>query len=164
MKELFHRRSVRKYLYKQVEDEKVEMMLKGAMAAPSAGNQQPWEFYVVKNKETIEKLSKTSPYASCCASAPLTFVACYRINCRMPEYAHIDMSASVENLLLEADSLGLGAVWLGIAPLKERMDAVREVLNISEDLEAFAIIPCGYPESVRPQQDRFDKDRIHYVL
>ncbi len=82
----------------------------------------------------------------------------------MPEYAHIDMSASVENLLLEAYSLGLGAVWLGIAPLKERMDAVREVLNIPEDLEAFAIIPCGYPESVRPQQDRFDKDRIHYVL
>lgn len=120
--------------------------------------------YVVKNKETIEKLSKTSTYASCCASAPLTFVACYRINCRMPEYAHIDMSASVENLLLEADSLGLGAVWLGIAPLKERMDAVREVLNIPENLEAFAIIACGYPESVRPQQNRFDKDRIHYVL
>lgn len=164
MKELFHRTSVRKYLDKQVEDEKVEMMLKGAMAAPSAGNQQPWEFYVVKNKETIEKLSKTSLYASCSASAPLTFVACYHIKCRMPEYAHIDMSASVENLLLEADSLGLGAVWLGIAPLKERMDAVREVLNIPEDLEAFAIIPCGYPESVRPQQDRFDKDRIHYVL
>lgn len=164
MKELFHRTSVRKYLDKQVEDKKIEMMLKGAMAAPSAGNQQPWEFYVVKNKEIIEKLSKTSPYASCCASAPLAFVACYRINCRMPEYAHIDMSASVENLLLEADSLGLGAVWLGIAPLKERMDAIREVLNIPEDLEAFAIIPCGYPESVSPQQDRFDKERIHYVL
>lgn len=82
----------------------------------------------------------------------------------MPEYAHIDMSASVENLLLEADSLGLGAVWLGIAPLKERMDAVREVLNIPENLEAFVIITCGYPESVRPQQNRFDKDRIHYVL
>ena len=56
-------------------------MLKGAMAEPSAGNQQPLEFYVVKNKETIEKLSKTSTYASCCASAPLTFVACYHIKC-----------------------------------------------------------------------------------
>lgn len=71
------------------------MMLKGAMAEPSAGNQQPREFYVVKNKETIEKLSKTSPYASCCASAPLTFVAGYPIKCRMPEYAHIDMSAAL---------------------------------------------------------------------
>ena len=164
MNEIFTRRSVRKFLPTMVEDEKIELLLRAGIAAPSMGNQQPWEFYVVKNKETIEKLSKTSPYASCCASAPLTFVACYRINCRMPEYVHIDMSASVENLLLEADSLGLGAVWLGIAPLKERMDAVREVLNIPENLEAFAIIACGYPESVRPQQNRFDKDRIHYVL
>lgn len=134
------------------------------MAAPSAGNQQPWEFYVVKNKTILEKLSKASPYAACAASAPLAFVACYRVSCRMPEYAQIDLSASVENLLLEADALGLGAVWLGIAPLKERMDAVRAVLNIPEALDAFAIIPCGYPETVRPQQNRFDSQRIHYVL
>ena len=66
----------------------------------------------------------------------------------MPEYAQIDMSASVENLLLAADSLGLGAVWLGIAPLKERMEAVRTVLNVPENLNTFAIIPCGYPETV----------------
>lgn len=74
------------------------------------------------------------------------------------------MSASVENLLLEADALGLGAVWLGIAPLKERMEAVRTVLNVPENLDVFAIIPCGYPEAVHAQQDRFDKTRIHYVL
>ena len=82
----------------------------------------------------------------------------------MTEYAPIDMSASVENLLLEADALDLGAVWLGIAPLNERMEAVRNVLDIPEDLDAFAIIPCGYPESIHPQQDRFEKQRIHYVL
>ena len=64
------------------------------------------------------------------------------------------MSASVENLLLEANALDLGAVWLGIAPLNERMEAVRNVLDIPEDLDAFAIIPCGYPESFHPQQDR----------
>ena len=164
MNEIFHRTSIRKYLSKPVEDEKIEKLLQAAMAAPSAGNQQPWEFYVVKDKATLEKLSKTSPYAACCASAPVAFVACYRIHCTMPEYAQIDMSASVENLLLEADSLGLGAVWLGIAPLKERMEAVRTVLNIPENLDAFAIIPCGYPETIHPQQDRFDKQRVHYVL
>ena len=76
----------------------------------------------------------------------------------------VDMSASGENLLLEADALGLGAVWLGIAPLKERMEAVRTVLNVPENLDAFAIIPCGYPEAVHTPQDRFDKKRIHYVL
>ena len=158
MNEIFHRTSIRKYLSKPVEDEKIKKLLQAAMAAPSAGNQQPWEFYVVKDKATLEKLSKTSPYATCCASAPVAFVACYRIHCTMPEYAQIDMSASVENLLLETDSLGLGAVWLGIAPLKERMEAVRTVLNIPENLDAFAIIPCGYPETIHPQQ------RVHYVL
>ena len=65
---------------------------------------------------------------------------------------------------LEADALELGAVWLGIAPLNERMEAVQNVLDIPEDLDAFAIIPCGYPESIHPQQDRFEKQRIHYVL
>lgn len=164
MNEIFHRTSIRNYLEKPVEDEKIEKMLRAAMAAPSAGNQQPWEFYVVKDKDTLEKLSQTSPYAGCTAAAPLAFVACYRVACRMPEYAQIDLSASVENLLLEADALGLGAVWLGIAPLQDRMDAVRSVLNIPENLEAFAIIPCGYPESVRAQQDRFDKQRVYYVL
>ena len=163
MKEIFHRTSVRKYLDQKVEKEKIELLLKAGMAAPSAGNQQPWEFYVVENKELLEKLSKTSPYAGCVKQAPLGIVACYKKECRMPEYAQIDMSACVENILLEADSLGLGAVWLGIAPLKERMEAVREVLHIPDDLEVFAIISCGYPETTRPQQDRFDTNRIHYM-
>ena len=164
MNEIFHRTSVRKYQDKPVEDEKIEKMLRAAMAAPSAGNQQPWEFYVVKDKATLEKLSKTSPFATCTAAAPLAFVACYRVNCRMPEYTQIDLSACVENLLLEADALELGAVWLGIAPLEDRMEAVRAVLNIPETLKAFAIIPCGYPETVRAQQDRFDRQRIHDVF
>ena len=163
MNAIFHRTSIRNYLDKQVEPDKVEQMLRAAMAAPSAGNQQPWEYYVVSDSAVLKKLSKTSPYAGCTASAPLAFVACYRTACNMPEYAQIDMSASVENLLLEADSLGLGAVWLGIAPLEERMEAVRSVLQIPEKLTVFAIIPCGYPEAIHPQQDRFDSKRVHYI-
>lgn len=109
-----------------------------------------------------EIFHRTSPYAGGTASAPLAFVAYYRTACKMPEYAQIDMSASVENLLLEADSLGLGAVWLGIAPLKEHMEAIHNVLQISQDLVAFAIVPCGYPDALHSQQDRFDFKRVHY--
>jgi nitroreductase len=65
------------------------------------------------------------------------------------------------NLLLEADTLGLGAVWLGIAPLEERMEAVKNVLAIPDTLSAFAIIPCGYPAEEKVQQDRFDLNRVH---
>lgn len=163
MSGIFHRVSIRKYQEKPVEPEKTEMMLRAAMAAPSACNQQPWEYYVVTDKKKILELSEISPYAKCAAGAPLVFVPCYRMEGIAPDYFEIDLSASVENLLLEADELGLGAVWMGIAPVKERMEAVRKVLDIPESLSAFALISCGYPAEERPWQDRFDKTRIHYV-
>lgn len=165
MNAIFHRVSIRKYKEQEVEQEKVERMLRAAMAAPSACNQQPWEYYVVTNKNKIEALSKTSPYTGCAKHAPLVFVACYRKEEGIiaPSYQEIDLSASVENLLLEADELGLGAVWMGIAPGKERMEAVRKVLDLPERLNAFALIPCGYPAESRPQQDRYEEKRVHYV-
>ena len=163
MSGIFHRVSIRKYQEKPVEPEKTEMMLRAAMAAPSACNQQPWEYYVVSDKNIIEQLSQASPYTKCAKDAPVVFVPCYRSEGAAPEYFHIDMSASVENLLLEADELGLGAGWMGIAPGTDRMETVRKVLDIPESLSAFALIPCGYPAEERPWQDRFDKTRIHYV-
>lgn len=162
MSGIFHRVSIRKYKERPVEREKIELMLRAAMAAPSACNQQPWEYYVVMNRDKIKDLSGTSPYARCAAGAPLVFVPCYRKEGIAPEYFEIDMSASVENLLLEADELELGAVWMGIAPVRERMEAVRSVLDIPETLEPFALIPCGYPDEERPQQDRFEEARVHY--
>ncbi len=163
MNSIFHRTSIREFLDKEVEEEKIEQILKAAMAAPSARNQQPWEFYVITNKEVLKELAKCSPYAGSLNNAPLGFAACYRHDIMCPNYAHIDLSASVENMLLEIDNLGLGAVWLGIAPVEERMEKVREVLQIPDTLSAFALISCGYPVKVNPQQDRFDKTRIHYV-
>ncbi|WP_099468617.1 nitroreductase family protein [Konateibacter massiliensis] len=163
MSAIFTRTSVRSYEDKEVEAEKVEQLLRAAMAAPSAGNQQPWEFYVVTDKSKLEKLSKCSMYAGCAKDAPLAIVNCYRKEIKMPEYAEIDLSASTQNLLLEATELGLGAVWLGIAPHKGRMEAVREILEIPEELEVFAVIPCGYPQKTAKQQDRYEEARIHYV-
>ena len=165
MDAIFHRISVRKYRDIPVEQEKITTMLRAAMAAPSACNQQPWEYYVVTNKEKIEELSHASPYASCAKDSPIVFVPCYRKTkgIAAPAYLVIDMSASVENLLLEADALGLGAVWMGIAPEKERMEAVRKVIQLPEELGAFALIPCGYPAEERPQQDRYEESRVHYI-
>ena len=163
MNSIFHRVSIRKYEEKPVEQEKITQMLKAAMAAPSACNQQPWEFYVVTDKNVIERLSEASPYAKCAKGAPLVFVSCYRTEGIAPDYFEIDLSAAVENLLLEADYLGLGAVWMGIAPDEGRMNAVKEVLDIPEHLRAFALVPCGYPAEARAQQDRYEESRVHYV-
>lgn len=163
MNSIFHRVSIRKYEERPVEQEKITQLLKAAMAAPSACNQQPWEFYVVTDKNVIERLSEASPYAKCAKDAPLVFVPCYRTEGIAPDYFEIDLSAAVENLLLEADHLGLGAVWMGIAPDEGRMNAVKKVLDIPEHLRAFALVPCGYPAEARAQQDRYEESRVHYV-
>lgn len=99
----------------------------------------------------------------CAKDAPVVFVPCFRSKGIAPKYFNIDMSAAVENLLLEADELGLGAVWMGISPDEGRMKAVREVLDIPEDLHAFALIPCGYPAEERAQEDRYEESRVHYI-
>ena len=121
MADLFHRVSIRKYQDRPVEREKIVEILRAAMAAPSAKNQQPWEFYVITKKDTLEKLSKASPYAGMTANAPVAIISAYRKDCDVPCYADIDMSIAMENLWLKTDEIGLGGVWLGIAPIEERM-------------------------------------------
>ena len=164
MEEIFKRISVRKYEDKPVEKEKIERVLRAAMAAPSAGNQQPWEFYVVTNKEKIKALSESSPYSGCAAGAPVVLVPCYRTKgLRFPEFDKIDLSIATENALLEITSLGLGGVWLAVAPVEDRVEKVAKVLGTGDDLVPFALVPFGYPAETRPQQDRYDETRIHYV-
>ena len=163
MNSIFTRVSIRKYQDRPVENEKTEAILRAAMQAPSAANQQPWEFYVVTNREKLAALSEVHPYAGMTKDAPIAIVAAYRTGCRLPEYAQIDLSIAMENLWLETASQGLGGVWLGIAPLEGRMQAVEEILSIPDTMRAFAIFPFGYPAEERKQQDRFDETRIHYV-
>ena len=166
MKSIFHRTSIRRYTEQKVEDEKITQILKAAMAAPSAGNQQPWEFYVVTDEETVRRLSETSPYAGFTKDAPLIIVPCYRTRedqLRFKDYAEIDLSIATEHILLEADALGLGSTWCGIAPLPDRMDAVAAVLGTDVSLRPFAIVSVGYPAEEKKQQDRYDESRIHRI-
>lgn len=163
MNSIYHRISVRKYKDKAVEREKIMSILKAAMQAPSATNQQPWEFYVVTNKEKLKQLAGVSPYAKMTEFAPAAIVSVYRKDIRLPEYAHIDLSIAMENMWLQTDAEGLGGVWLGTAPDEGRMQAVEKILNIPDTLRAFAIFPLGYPDEERTQQNRFEENRIHFV-
>jgi len=163
MKEIFTRVSIRKYQAKPVEPEKLTAILRAAMAAPSAGNQQPWEFYVITNPELIAQLSTVSPYSGCAKGAPVVIVSAYREKLWAPMYAQIDMSIAMENLWLACEAEGLGGVWMGIAPQEERMQAVEQLVGIPEGQRAFAIFPLGYPAEERQQQNRFDESRIHYI-
>lgn len=164
MENIFHRVSIRKYEDKPVEKEKILQILKAGMQAPSACNQQPWEFYVVTDKEKILELSKATPYSGCAAGAPVVIVPVYRKEgLPVQDMAQIDMSIAQENIWLETDALGLGSVWIGIAPLKDRMALVHDILKLPENVEVFSLFALGYPAESRMQQDRFDKSRIHFV-
>lgn len=164
MSSIYTRVSIRKFKDKPVESEKITEIIRAGMQAPSAGNQQPWEFYVVTDSEIINKLSKSHQYAGCAAGAPVVIVPVYRKSGIMfLEYAEIDMAIAQENMWLMTDELGLGGVWLGIAPLRERMDKIRNILSLPDDVEAFSLFVLGYPDETKVQQDRFDESRIHYV-
>lgn len=163
MNQIFTRVSIRKYLGRPVEKEKTLAILKAAMQAPSTANQQPWEFYVVTNKDKLKALSEVHQYAVMTKDAPAAIVAAYRKDCILPDFAQIDLSIAMENLWLETEAQGLGGVWLGIAPLEDRMKEVEEILDIPDNMRAFAVFPYGYAAEERKQQDRFDESRIHYV-
>ena len=164
MNAIFTRTSVRSYEERPIEAEKIEKILRAAMAAPSAVNQQPWEFYVVTDKAVLEKLAAASPYAAMTAKAPAAIVLCSRTeNILVPELVDVDMAIATENILLEIEALGLGGVMLGIAPFADRMEKVAEALSLPETLKPFTIVPFGYPAKKNPQPDRFDEQRVHYV-
>lgn len=164
MNAIFERVSIRKYEDRPVEQEKIDRILQAAMVAPSAGNQQPWEYYVVKNREVIQKLAKCSPYSGCAANAPVVIVPCLRTQgLHFPELGEVDLSITTENILLEITELGLGGVWLAVAPFEDRIEKADAALGIGEKLHAFALVPVGYPAEGHPQQDRYDAGRIHVI-
>lgn len=164
MDSIFHRVSIRKYKKQPVEREKILQILKAGMQAPSACNQQSWEFYVVTDREIIKKLSQSTPYAGCVAGAPVVIIPVYRTK-GLPasQMALIDMGISLENMWLETDALGLGGVCIGVAPIPEFMDAVRKIVELPDDLEVFSLFALGYPDEERGQQERFEEERIHFI-
>ncbi len=163
MNEIFTRTSIRQFEAREVEQEKVEKLLHAAMQAPTAGNQQPWVFYVVKDQEVLDKLSQASPYAGCTKNAPMAIVIGYKSDVRFPELCEIDCAIATENIYLEAESLGLGTVMLAVAPFEDRMKPVESILNMPEGTHAFTILPVGYPVKKAEQQNRYDENKVVYV-
>lgn len=155
------RRSIRRFHPDPVGEEKLEKLLRAAMAAPSAGNQQPWRFIVVRDRAIREDLSRQSPYASMLPGAPLGLVVCGDLtDLKYPDYWVQDCSAATQNLLVAAHALGLGAVWLGFYPDEERWKGAQEVLRLPKEIVPLAVIALGYPQEPKPPADRFDPAKV----
>jgi nitroreductase len=132
------------------------------MAAPSAGNQQPWSFVVVRDRDKLAAVPGFHPYAAMTPEAPLALVVCGLPEaCKWPQMWVQDCSAATENILIEAAALGLGAVWLGVHPLEERERGLRALLGIPEEVVPFAVVPVGHPVEVKGPSARFDRSRVH---
>ena len=160
---IMKRRSIRKYEEKAVGDHLVEELLRAAMAAPSAGNQQPWEFVVIRDKEIMKKIQEFHPYSSMLNNCDVAIAVCGNLEKeRFKDYWVQDCSAASQNILLAAQSMGLGTVWLGIYPVAERVEGMKEIIGTSSKCNTtLSLIPVGYPAEKKEDIDRFNKECIH---
>jgi nitroreductase len=157
------RRSVRKYLNTPVPEDLIDKILAAAMMAPSAGNQQPWQFVVIRKRELLDVIPDFHPYSEMVRQAPLAILVCGDLNLeRFKGYWMYDCSAAIENILLAAHGLGLGAVWTAAYPEQTRVDGFRKLLNLPTQVVPLALIPIGYPSQTHDKVIRFNRTRIHY--
>lgn len=156
------RRSIRAYTDQAVGEDVIEDLLRAAMAAPSAGNQQPWHFVVIDDRATLDAIPKFHPYSQMLKQAPLAVVVCGdRGKEGLQAYWPQDCSAATENLLLAAHARGLGAVWLGVYPDEDRVGRTRELLGIPQDVTPFCVIAIGHPAEQKGPAERYDASRVH---
>lgn len=157
---IFSRRSIRKFYSNPVEDEKIDLILKAAMAAPSASNRKPWHFIVVRDREILNEIACRHPYARMCYEATLAIVVCAD-PAISEKYWVQDCSASTENILLAGTALGLGTVWLGVHPQPERKEKLNSLFSIPENIEILSVVALGYPAETKPPRTQFNSLRVH---
>lgn len=160
------RTSVRDYEARPVEKEKIEKMLRAAMAAPTAMNKQPWHFVVVDQRNVLDALAGANPYAKMLKKATLAIVVCGNTDKMIEgggrDFWIQDASAATENLLLAAHAMGLGAVWTGAYPSEERCISISKVLLLPDNLIPLNMIVVGYPAEQPQPKQKFKEENVSY--
>lgn len=159
MQEIYVRRSIRKYLDKEISDEDIKKILKAGMNAPTARNLKPYEFVVVRNKETLSKLSEMKKNAYFAKDSNVTIVLLAK---ELSDYWQQDLGAVSENMLLEATRLGIGSCWVGITPNQDYENYARGVLGIPQEVRVFSLMTLGYPGEVKQPNDNYYEEKVHY--
>ncbi|HHT20630.1 MAG TPA: nitroreductase family protein [Tissierellia bacterium] len=163
MKQIFDRYSLRSYQDRPVEKDKIDRLIKAGFQAPSAHNQQAWEVVVIRDKDTLHRLSDVSKYFICLQQSPLAIVTlANKSDLVTPEFWQQDLAALSQNILLEAVHLELGGVWLGVAPRRERMAHVADILGLPETIMPFSILSIGYPKKPRSGRERSYEHKIFF--
>jgi len=159
---ILSRRSIRKYTADQIPENVLDVLLKAAMSAPSASNEQPWHFVVIDKRSILDDIPNIHPYSRMLMGAPLAIAVCGDLLLEKGSgYWIQDCSAATENLLLAAHALGLGAVWLGVYPREDRVSGIRKLLALPEHIVPLCIVSIGYPAEIKPRSNRYDPERVH---
>lgn len=159
------RRSVRAFVPGEISDAQVLQLLQAAMAAPSAVARDPWRFVVIRRQPTMDALSQLLSNGEMLKSATLAIVVCGDIEAahdRQLSYLLQDCSAAIENLLLAAHGLGLGACWLGVHPREERILKVKALLSLPEAIVPVSCLAIGLPAETKPPRTRYQPAAVHY--
>ena len=162
MQSILNRRSVRSYTDQSIADEDLEALVRAAMAAPSAGNEQPWHFVVLTDRELLDAIPEFHPYAKMLKNAPAAIVVVGDETLEKHKgYWVQDCSAATQNILLAAHDLGIGSCWLGVHPVQERVEKMRALLAMPGHVIPFAVVALGYPADEPAHVDRYNPDRVH---
>lgn len=161
---LLARRSIREYTDEPVSAEHEEFLLRCAMAGPTGYNQQSWRFVLVRRADTRAALAAVSDWGAMLARTPLVVAVCGDLKAeRHPgQYWVQDGCAAIENILLAAHALGLGAVWVGIHPRQERVRPVKELLGLPDRVEPLGLVGVGHPSKGKPPSSRMDWNKVHH--
>lgn len=157
------RTSIRDFTGELISDEQLDTMLRAGFQAPSAHNFQPWEFIVIRDKEIINEIKEFHKYAKMLDAAGTAIVVCGNTD-RQKNTGFIvaDGSAAIQNMILTAHGLGLGAVWCGIYGIPKLIDKFSEVLNLPKEVLPVGMVVVGNKVEDRKPQDRYDESKIHY--
>ncbi len=162
MQAILGRRSIRRFTGEDIPDQDLRILLEAAMSAPSACNQQPWHFVVVKSKETFTKIIEAQHYTQMLEKASMAVIVCADPRLQTcPGFWTQDCSAATENLLIAVHALGYGATWCGVYPNDDVVWRIRGILNIPKDVFPFCVVAIGVPDEEKPPANRFKQDRIH---
>jgi len=165
MKEIFNRRCVRKFTEEHVSDADLEKLLRAAMQAPSAGNERPWEFVVIKDREMMNTIKDSQLYTQCINTADLLIIVCGdrdKQKFKGRDFWIQDCAAATQNLLLEAVHLGLGATWMGVYPEAERVENIKGFLGLPENVFPLCVLAVGHPDESPETVDRYLPERVHF--
>ena len=162
---IFKRRSIRKYTSQPIDDETIELLLKAAMAAPSACAKDPWRFIIIRSDDLKQNVVDALPNGKMMADAPVGIVVLGDINeAHGNELSYMlqDCSAAIQNLLLAASELGLGTVWLGVHPREERINHIKKVFNLPDNIIPISCIAVGYPAERKDARTRYNPSYVGF--